>query len=472
MKYVKENMTLVICGAVIVLTLVFALAPGIPYMAPALSDTIRDDLKERIAKRTAIQQLSVMRLELPNHADGKGPPTDEWIKAKHESSDKIQAERQKVETAMRQWNATNRFDGRAPLLPVPSPTDATRTTFQAMAGYLPNARADRMAFKDHLIAAYRRWTGLLAKGTGDLNTDATVPPNVEDIRAANPVAAGAVGGGGGQSAEFRKIERQAVVARASELRMYVEASAFQKRQWLVGIDAPGEQDIFTGFVDMWCQSDVVDAIRSINDEALRAVPQAKDRNVSRAPIKRLTRMVVGVNARSRQGSIGPTAGGAVGGGGGPVSDPGAVFLTSSNAGGTAGSGISPMTPVPVNSRGGPQTAPQDAPAPSNEIRYDLSLTGRSAGNDYDIVPMSVVMDMDPSYLNRFIEQLYRNMSYTVINVQFRTIDPLDRGSAGYLYGDGQVIEVELQIEGIFFRSWTQPLMPKEIKQILGIAPKA
>jgi hypothetical protein len=83
------------------------------------------------------------------------------------------------------------------------------------------------------------------------------------------------------------------------------------------------------------------------------------------------------------------------------------------------------------------------------------------------------MDIDPSYLNAFIDRLYRaNMSYTVTSIQFRAVDPLERTSAGYIYGGVQTIEVELQIEGLFFRSWTRQLMPEKIKEALGIARKA
>jgi hypothetical protein len=93
------------------------------------------------------------------------------------------------------------------------------------------------------------------------------------------------------------------------------------------------------------------------------------------------------------------------------------------------------------------------------------MTGRSAGQTYDVVYMSVVLDIDPAYLSRFMESLYRqNMCYTITNVQTRTVDPLERASFGYLYGDAPVIEVEFLVECVFFRGWTEPLMPDEFKR--------
>ena len=480
MKYVKENLTLVICGAVIILALVFAFVPGVPYMAPALQDAVRADLSKRFSSRETIRMMGNTKLELPNHEDGKGVPTEAWIKAKTESIASVQVARTLVETLARQGNMANRFDGKSPLLPVPNASDRTRMTFEAMPGCLPAAQpAARQAFKDHITEAYSRWTGLLAKGAGDLaNTKAAVPPTAEEIKAEyarlHPPVSGGMGGMAAQDAELVKYQKQALIECASGLHMYVEATAFQKRAWYVGNDPPSDQEIFTGFVDTWCQSDVVTAILNVNNEALKSVSNSNQRNVGASPVKRLTRIVVGANARARQtGTAQPSGGAGVGVTAAAGADPGPVFFTATNTN-AAGGGASPRTAVPVNrGGGGPPVAPEDQPGPANEIRHELGMTGRSAGADYDVVPMSVVMDIDPSYLNRFIELLYRqNMSYTVTNIQWRTVDPLDRASNGYLYGFVQVIEVEVQIEGLFLRSWTQPLMPKDIKQTLGIAPKA
>jgi hypothetical protein len=52
-------------------------------------------------------------------------------------------------------------------------------------------------------------------------------------------------------------------------------------------------------------------------------------------------------------------------------------------------------------------------------------------------------------------------------VQTRAVDPLDRASNGYLYGNTPVVELELLVECVMFRSWTAPLMPDAIKLTLG-----
>jgi hypothetical protein len=124
---------------------------------------------------------------------------------------------------------------------------------------------------------------------------------------------------------------------------------------------------------------------------------------------------------------------------------------------------------PAVNPGGAAPADPNAQAAPNTVNWDLSMTGRSAGADYDVVQVSILVDIDPAYLNAFVNELYKqNMGYTEVCRQIQTVDPLDRASNGYLYGDGQVVEAEIQLESLFFRSWTIPLMPAAEKQVLGI----
>jgi hypothetical protein len=85
--------------------------------------------------------------------------------------------------------------------------------------------------------------------------------------------------------------------------------------------------------------------------------------------------------------------------------------------------------------------------------------------------MKIVVHLDPAYINQFIDALYRqNNGYTVINQNLRVVDPLEASSSGYLYGATQVVRLELLVEGLLFRSWTVPLMPNDIRKVLGIPP--
>jgi hypothetical protein len=499
MKFVKDNLTLVICGAVLVLALAWAFVPGVPGAGPALIGAVRAEIQQRYDSRDAIEQLAKMPVSLPG-IEGTGVPPQPWIDAKNALIQDMQKQRKSVDDAAANFNKINRFDGKDPLLPLPNgQNNPAAIKGTPMPNCLPTAK-NPWDFKDAVNKLYVQWVGLLAfddpakiekeRAADSLlkakpPTDWTTPPRADDVKTDfekknAPVAGGAGGfaGGGGIVADpmaLAKELKRVATQRATGLRMYVEPTAFQSRQWLVGENPPRDDEVFNGFVESWFQSDVVKAIVNVNHEALA---RETTRNVGKAAVKRLSRITVGIGARNRMlGTVQGVGGGGMAMGGGPqaaaASDPGPLFLTLSNAAGAAQGGGMGLTPVLVAPVPGVSQPAPDAPAAPNDIKYELGMTGRFAGADYDVVPMSVIMDIDPAYLERFIDQLYRqNMSYTVTNIQFRTVDPLDRAGNGYLYGDSQVVEVELQMEGILFRSWTLPLMPKDIKDSLNIATKA
>jgi hypothetical protein len=127
--------------------------------------------------------------------------------------------------------------------------------------------------------------------------------------------------------------------------------------------------------------------------------------------------------------------------------------------------------------GGAAPTPTAQAAPTstveNTIDFSRPMTGRACGKDYDVVLTQICMDIDPAYLNKFIDQLYRqNMGYTVLSVRWRTIDPLDRISCGFIYGESPAIEVDMLVEGLLFRNWTQPLMPNSVRAALSVPPDA
>jgi hypothetical protein len=259
--------------------------------------------------------------------------------------------------------------------------------------------------------------------------------------------------------------------KAAGLRMYVDPDAFQIRGWS-NLDAPPkEEQMFEALVDSWLQADVVKAIVATNNQALAS---ASEPNVGKSAIKRLTHMTVGNNARIH--FVNANSAGGAASGTGDTGSP--LFYISGNMGATPVGG----TPVPVDPAAAAAAAAaatakgvSAVPLPNvpNPKDYTLGLTGRASGNTYDVVYMSVLLDLDPAYLFKFMDQLYRqNMCYTVVSIQVRAVDPLDRASNGYLYGESQVIEVEMLVECLMFRSWTEPLMPDAVRVTLGGTPPA
>ena len=108
-----------------------------------------------------------------------------------------------------------------------------------------------------------------------------------------------------------------------------------------------------------------------------------------------------------------------------------------------------------------------APAAPTTLDLTKTMTGRMSNSQYDVVLMNIVVDINPAYENQFIDTLYRqNNGYTVINVTTKTVDPFDAAGNGYLYGNTQVVHLDILVEGLLFRSWTLPIMPDATKGVL------
>jgi hypothetical protein len=147
----------------------------------------------------------------------------------------------------------------------------------------------------------------------------------------------------------------------------------------------------------------------------------------------------------------------------------AIVIGSAALGGGSASAGGLFMASPVGAGPGGQAAPAAMAGTPAGLDYSRSLTGHVGTSEYDVVPMKIVVYIDPAYENAFIDELYRqNNGYTEINRSMRTVDPLEASSNGYLYGPVQVIRLELTVEALLFRSWTVPLMPADIRSKLGL----
>ncbi|HVT82578.1 MAG TPA: hypothetical protein VHM90_18195 [Phycisphaerae bacterium] len=504
MKFVKENLVLVIVSSIVVLLLVAVFA----YPLPQWRDELRGEMGKEADKARTIHQMTTAALQLPGGSPHNGVPNEQWVKAKTDSIESVTKGQKQVESMARDLNSAGRViitnkGVTIPLLPIPTAvTLAPGTVGKQLLNpdktpMLPVA-VDKMDFKSNYQMLFRIWTNLLASPQltiSDAGPIPTTPWRLEELQKiysdeklvaaqngpqpAGGIAAGGMMGAGNTAAltnrDFYTWAKGKVTNRAAGLQMFVEPSpaGFQIRDWAFRDNPPTDQQIFEGLVDCWIQADIVKAIMTVNNPALGV---GADRNVSKAAIKRLTRIVIGNAARTRQ--LGGTTPGAQGGGimaapgasGTPtaIPDPGPLFFTSTNAssiGGAAGGSF--MGPA-VNAGGAPGQPQQTVMSTPNAINYELGMTGHSAGDDYDVVHVSILMDIDPAALNAFESALYsQNMGYVVEGEQFKTVDPTERASYGYLYGDGQVVEAEIQVEAILLRSWTAPLMPQAVRDALG-----
>ncbi|NNM88632.1 MAG: hypothetical protein HKL95_08945, partial [Phycisphaerae bacterium] len=75
----------------------------------------------------------------------------------------------------------------------------------------------------------------------------------------------------------------------------------------------------------------------------------------------------------------------------------------------------------------------------------------------------------PSKINTFINNMYRqNNGYTLLNVQIRTVDPIDAITHGYVYGAVPAVEADFLFEDILFNQWNGRVMPAAYRRRFGI----
>jgi len=452
MRFVKAQLFLIVCGLVVLLALASLYWPISTSRA-----ALEDQMNSRLTFGRQAVELDAIPYQIPGSSDvnQKGPVTDKLISVKNLIINKVAQQAEEINQLVSRDNELHRVVNGVPLLGnVPQNN------------YLPKLARDSMDFKVEYGAIYKRWLGLLLKGAEDPGSNFNVytegaPPSMAEIdklikdeeaqkvaaaprlstgQVIQPVAAQM------NAREKAMFIRSTVSDRAKRVAMYVTPDAFQIRPCASEDKAPDERQIFEALVDSWVQQDIVDAILSINKNS---------RSVENSAIKRLELIAIGADSAKAEPS-------------GSVSSVGALPGTLANSGpwyvlqGATGAAPTGMAAAP------------GAGASGAQIDFSKSMTGRvsvaRADGRYDVAHVKVILDLNPSSLNRFIAALYQqNNGYTVLSIpRVDAVDPFDAASKGYLYGQEPVVRVEMVVESLFFRRWTEPLMPDSIKNELGI----
>jgi hypothetical protein len=106
--------------------------------------------------------------------------------------------------------------------------------------------------------------------------------------------------------------------------------------------------------------------------------------------------------------------------------------------------------------------------------YGYSVTGRYSDPDnrlYDVrlVDLSVVTEM--ARLPELFDGLAKTNFITVIGFDMNPVDLYSDLNLGYYYGEERVVRADLKLEVLLLRSWTEPLMPDNIRSRLGLPPR-
>ncbi|MCB9845053.1 MAG: hypothetical protein H6811_03585 [Phycisphaeraceae bacterium] len=99
-----------------------------------------------------------------------------------------------------------------------------------------------------------------------------------------------------------------------------------------------------------------------------------------------------------------------------------------------------------------------------------SLTGRVSNPDnqvYDAISARMTLIVDSERLPQLIDALARTNFMSVLDVDLEEVDVWKELQRGYVFGASSVVRARIEIETIWLRQWTAPLMPEVWRTGLG-----
>lgn len=104
-------------------------------------------------------------------------------------------------------------------------------------------------------------------------------------------------------------------------------------------------------------------------------------------------------------------------------------------------------------------------------KFENSITGRVNAPDnpvYDVRKVQLTVVASSSRLPELINAISNTNFMTVIDCDLTEVDPWADLEKGYYYGSEHVVRAKLVIETIWLRSWILPMMPDTVRDYLGL----
>lgn len=130
----------------------------------------------------------------------------------------------------------------------------------------------------------------------------------------------------------------------------------------------------------------------------------------------------------------------------------------------------------TSSRGEYDDAINMGPDPASQVfepRYFASPSGREAdwlNQLYDVRRVKMALVVDSARIPRIIDAAAEYNLMTVVDLDIQPIDVWADLEQGYYYGKDHAVRLNIELELIYLRAWTAPLMPNLIRQELGLQP--
>ena len=248
-------------------------------------------------------------------------------------------------------------------------------------------------------------------------------------------------------ASLRKMFISTLTQDAQSIHIYAESAdqVFDIGQWASSGEVPSLHDLWIGQMELWIQQDIVEAIARVNQVD-------NDRsNVINAPIKRLVGIKVEkayVGDREREFEAGR--------------------ITTRRSKRSTGPHMGhQQMQMQMPSR---WPAPGMSTGAANQTvnAFTQAHTGRVSNDRYDVWHAKVTLVADARRLPLFFNALAKVNFMTVLELKITDVDEYKAlRDDGFIY-TGDAVRMEAVIETLWLRDWTEPLMPQEIKQLLGI----
>lgn len=190
---------------------------------------------------------------------------------------------------------------------------------------------------------------------------------------------------------------------------------FQIGEWAQArSDKPSMFQVWEGQLQLWIQQDLVEVVRLANQV------DNPDVSILTAPVKRIMSMSV---------------------------KPGYVGVPSSGLGQESG----------TSSSGSPASAINE-PLP---VDFASSPTGRISNPLYDVRHAEMELIVDSQQIPALLDAFNRVNFMSVIGMDMENIDEYQHLRNGYFYGEADAVQVTLDIETIWLRTWTAGDPPEE-----------
>lgn len=240
---------------------------------------------------------------------------------------------------------------------------------------------------------------------------------------------------------------------ASKLTFYADLAAFEIPASPEGKKPPTVDEMFDWQWRYWIARDILAAIVTASADANGGTPGT----VLSSPVKRLVSIRTldsipvagGESAGGMGGGMAGMSGGAGFGGGGE----GAIPVPAADA----TPGAETPLPDPVIDLGA-----------SIQPVYDRGMTGRDDNPVFDVRRVEVRLVAATAELPLLFDALARVNFITVTDVSIERADPFAAARQGFIYGKDPVSNVRLELETVWLRSWTAPLMPARVREALGV----